>query len=152
MNPTNRPTVSLLLVAFLALLTPGWAQRAAEAPAAPRTSERTGQDEIVTLEAFTVTGSHIRRIEEERVLPVTLYDRDDLDVRAASTPIELLEYLPSAGETPINEEATAGGSARGDVASISLRSIGSANTLVLVNGRRIRSSAPRAACPRFPST
>lgn len=121
----------------MTLLSPSWAQRSSDTAAPAPAKENAAQEEVITLESFTVTGSHIRRIEEERVLPVTLYDRDDIDVRAASTPIELLEYLPMVGETPINEEATAGGSARGDVASISLRSIGSANTLVLVNGRRM---------------
>lgn len=94
-------------------------------------------DETVKLEAFTVTGSNIRRIEEEKILPVTSYDMDDLDLRAASTAVELFEYLPQAGEMPISEEGTLGASARGDVASIAIRGIGSSNTLTLVNGRRL---------------
>ena len=125
----KRAAVVLTLAALLAP-SPSWGQAAPVQPAAPA-------DETVKLEAFTVTGSNIRRIEEEKVLPVTSYDMDDLDLRAASTPVELFEYLPQAGELPISEEGTLGASARGDVASIAIRGIGSSNTLTLVNGRRL---------------
>lgn len=122
---------------FILAAAPGWAQSTAPAPARPAaTTEPARDEEVVKLEAFTVTGSNIRRIEEERVLPVTLYDRDDIELRGGATPVELFEFLPMAGELPISEEGTLGASARGDVASISLRSIGSSNTLTLVNGRR----------------
>ena len=53
--------------------------RAQTAPAPSPTSE------TVKLEAFTVTGSNIRRIDQESTLPVSVLDFDDLDVRAAPT-------------------------------------------------------------------
>ena len=126
------PRVHITMGAMLFLAPTAMLAQEDPKPSSPRSDE-----EVVTLESFVVTGSNIRRIEEERVLPVTLYDRDDMDLRAASTPVELFEYLPSAGELPISEEGTLGAAARGDVASISIRSLGSANTLTLVNGRRL---------------
>ncbi|QYM78517.1 TonB-dependent receptor [Horticoccus luteus] len=116
---------------------------AADEAAAPTTTAKEQHDaptaagEPQKLEAFVVTGSNIKRVDEEKMLPVSTFDTEDIDVRAAATPAEFFEYLPQAGEMPINEESTLGASARGDVASISLRSLGSANTLVLVNGRRM---------------
>lgn len=129
---------SLMGATLAVSATLSWAQTASSSsPATPARAPQEGEEKVIELEAVTVTGSHIRRIEEERVLPVTIYDVDDMSLRGASTPVELFEFLPSAGELPISEEGTLGASARGDVASISIRSVGSSNTLTLVNGRRM---------------
>ena len=45
--------------------------------------------DTVLLEAFTVTGSNIRRLDEEKTLPVTVLNMEDLDLRGAPTPAEL---------------------------------------------------------------
>ena len=55
------------------------------------------KDDTVKLEAFTVTGSHIRRLDEERTLPVTVMDRDDLAMRAAPTAAELRRLAAASG-------------------------------------------------------
>lgn len=91
----------------------------------------------VTLDAVTVTGSNLRRVEAERALPVSILDREALDVRDGSTPIELLLTLPQVVNVPLNETATLGATARGDNSAISLRGLSSGNTLVLLNGRRL---------------
>ncbi|MFI5335369.1 MAG: TonB-dependent receptor domain-containing protein, partial [Opitutales bacterium] len=94
------------------------------------------KEESVKLEAFTVTGSNIKRLDQENVLPVTLIDRDALTLRDASTPVELLTMLPSNTSVPLNETTAGGANARGDNANVNLRGIGSSNTLILINGRR----------------
>jgi outer membrane cobalamin receptor len=94
-------------------------------------------EETVKLEAFTVTGTNIRRLESENVLPVSVVFSEQIEIRNASTPIDLLTSLPQVVSIPLNEVQTNGVSARGDNASISLRGIASANTLVLLNGRRV---------------
>lgn len=91
----------------------------------------------VKLEAFTVTGSNIRRVENEKALPVSVINRDVIDARDASTPIEFLVSLPQITNVPLNETATLGATARGDNASVALRGLNSGNTLVLLNGRRL---------------
>ncbi|MBP6865275.1 MAG: TonB-dependent receptor [Candidatus Didemnitutus sp.] len=133
-----RPTVFVGVILATSTVA-SWAQETARpAPApSPTRSQTVDEENVVKLDAFIVTGSNIRRIDEERVMPITVYDVDDLALRGASTPVELFEFLPSAGELPISEEGTLGASARGDVASISIRSVGSSNTLTLVNGRRM---------------
>ncbi len=94
-------------------------------------------DEPVKLETYTVTGSNIRRLDVEKVLPVTVLNRDEIEVRDASQPADLLISLPQVTGLPGNETATLGATARGDNASVSMRGLKSADTLVLLNGRRL---------------
>jgi iron complex outermembrane recepter protein len=100
-------------------------------PAAP------AEEQPVQLEAFTVTGSNIKRVDAETALPVTVFDKSDLDARGASTMAELFETLGAAEPSGITELNNGPQLARGDVASIDLRGIGSGSTLTLLNGRRM---------------
>jgi len=105
----------------------------ARPPADPQAAD------VVELEEVRVTtGTHIRRqVDQEGALPITVMDFSDLEAIDASSAIELFEELPQAGFSDINESNTLGADARGDVSSINLRGIGSGNSLVLLNGRRI---------------
>ena len=94
-------------------------------------------DEAVKLDAFTVTGSNIRRVDAETALPVTVIDKAELDARGAATMAELFETLGAAEISGITEINNGPQLARGDVASIDLRGIGSGSTLTLLNGRRM---------------
>jgi iron complex outermembrane receptor protein len=126
MNPKQ-----YIAAAFLAVLIgPMPAQTAA--PARPITTTGTQ-----VMEAFTVTGSNIRRVDEERTLPVTVIEIEDLEVRGASTAAELLSMLPNGGVLSLTETNVLGADARGDNTALNLRGIGNGNTLVLVNGRRL---------------
>jgi outer membrane receptor protein involved in Fe transport len=98
-------------------------------PAAP--------EQPLQLEAFTVTGSNIRRVDAETALPVSVVDRNELDARGASTLAELFETLGAAEISAITEINNGPQLARGDVASVDLRGIGSGSTLTLLNGRRV---------------
>ena len=121
----RRLSAALGLSAFIPLLAFG--QAAAPAPG----------EELVKLEAFSVTGSNIKRLEVEKVLPVTVFDAPSIEIRDAGQPSDLLTALPQVTGLPGNETATLGATARGDNASLSLRGIPSSNTLVLLNGRRL---------------
>jgi outer membrane receptor protein involved in Fe transport len=98
-----------------------------------------GKNDVVVLEAFAVTGSNLKRIEQEKVLPVTVIDREAMQLRDAATPVQLLTAMPQVVSVPINESNATGALARGDVAAISMRGLGSGNTLILLNGRRLAS-------------
>jgi outer membrane receptor protein involved in Fe transport len=115
-----------------AILALGSIVSAQTAPTPPRAA-----DETVKLEAFTVTGSNIKRIEVEKVLPVTVIDAAAIEVRDASQPSDLIMAMPQVTGLPGNETATLGATARGDNSSVSLRGIASSNTLILLNGRRL---------------
>lgn len=138
MKPTS-PRPAALLAAPLFLLSlalaPFVRAQAARPPAA--TPAAVESETPLKLEAFTVTGSNIRRLDQEKVLPVTVLGREAMEARDAMTPVQLLTALPQVVSVPINESNGTGAIARGDVASISLRGLSSGNTLVLLNGRRL---------------
>ncbi len=131
-NPPGRVRV---LAAALTLAALAQAQTAPAPTSTPGAGARA--DEPVKLEAFTVTGSNIKRLEVEKVLPVTVFTTEQIEVRDASQPSDLITALPQVTGLPGNETATLGATARGDNASVSLRGIASSNTLVLLNGRRV---------------
>lgn len=135
MSPvTNSRIISMTrrLAFFAACSSLAQAQVAPLAPVTPPPAE-----EQVTLEKFVVTGSNIRRLDQEKVLPVTVIDQQGMEARDASQASDLLTALPQVTGLPGNETATLGATARGDNASVSLRGIPSSNTLVLLNGRRL---------------
>ena len=122
-TPTQR-----LLIALASAVAAGatFAQTSASKP-----------DETVKLEAFAVTGSFLKRLEQEKALPVTIVTDEDIKTRGVTTPAELFASIPQAGRVPISESQASCADARGDIATVSLRGLGSGNTLVLLNGRRI---------------
>lgn len=91
----------------------------------------------VKLETFTVTGTYLKRLEQEKALPVTIMGSDDIKAKGVATATELFASIPQAGRIPISESQASGADARGDIATVSLRGLGSGNTLVLLNGRRL---------------
>ncbi len=122
---------SLHLIAFTAAISLTTAAGLAQTAPVPR------EEPVKILEAVTVTGSNVKRIEIEKILPVTVFDQAAIEIRDAGQPSDLLQALPQVTGLPLNETATLGATARGDNASISLRGIASGNTLVLLNGRRL---------------
>ncbi|HTG45719.1 MAG TPA: TonB-dependent receptor [Verrucomicrobiae bacterium] len=86
-----------------------------------------------TTERVIVTGSYIPTAETESALPVTVYTAEVLKKQGANTPVEGLRQLPSFVGNAATENDSNGGDGS---ATINLRGIGSANTLILVNGRR----------------
>ena len=48
----------------------------------------------VKLEAFTVTGSNVKRLEVEKVLPVTIFDTAAMEVRDPGQPSDMITALP----------------------------------------------------------
>src|SRR5919197_6126591 len=127
-----RNPISAWLAAALVCAGPVAAQAVNPAPAPAANS-----DQPVQLEAFTVTGSNIRRVDAETALPVTVIEPSDLESRGAATMSELFETLGMAEPSGITEINNGPQLARGDVASVDLRGLGSGSTLVLVNGRRM---------------
>ncbi len=90
-----------------------------------------------TLAPFAVTGSHLGRSEAEDTQPITIVTAHDIGLRGGSSPAEWLATLPQASRVPITESQASGADARGDIATVSLRGLGSGDTLVLLNGRRL---------------
>ena len=105
-------------------------------------AQQTGQDATQTDEVpqneIIVIGSQIQGAQINDVLPVTVLDETDIENTGASSGDELFRSIPQAGTVAFNEQnATTQNSARGDVGSINLRDLGTGNTLLLINGRRM---------------
>ncbi|WP_226663150.1 TonB-dependent receptor plug domain-containing protein [Microbulbifer aggregans] len=91
-----------------------------------------------TVEEVIVTGSRIARDPLSTTGPITIVDSEAISRSGVGTIDELLNQLPSMGTTGINANDNNGGQG---LAFVDLRNLGSARTLVLVNGRRFVSSA-----------
>ncbi len=86
-----------------------------------------------------VVGSQIQGARPTDALPVTVLDADEIAATGAMSGDELYRSIPQLGDVSFNATRTIGSlnDARGDTASINLRSVGAGNTLVLLNGRRM---------------
>jgi len=100
------------------------------------------QERVV--EEVVVVGSQIRGAQITEALPVSIISEADIDSLGAQSGDELLEFIAEQGQNYFSEsENISGGvnSARGDIGAFNLRNLGTGNTLVLLNGRRMVNSA-----------
>ena len=82
-----------------------------------------------------ITGSSIKRTATETSLPITVIRREEIERSGVTTAADLIQSLPSMqGFVTASKSVNGGG---GGVTTASLHSIGSAYTLVLLNGRRM---------------
>ena len=91
------------------------------------------------VERISVIGSHIKVNHDTGALPVTAISAEDIENSGALSGAELLAEIPQQGDVAFNSSRSVGGvnDARGDVSSYNLRGLGTGNTLVLLNGRRL---------------
>ncbi|MBI3714743.1 MAG: TonB-dependent receptor plug domain-containing protein [Betaproteobacteria bacterium] len=99
-----------------------------------------GQEPAQKVEKVEVTGSSIKRIEGETALPVLVVSKEEIVRSGATNTEELLKSVSTTstnGSTSAANTGAGGGQGGGGSQSlISLRGLGSARTLVLINGRR----------------
>ncbi|WP_416830960.1 MAG: TonB-dependent receptor domain-containing protein [Erythrobacter sp.] len=109
----------------------------AHAQSADRVDVNTTQEKPENL--IVVTGTQIKGAQIDDVLPVTTLDQKDIETTGAVSGDELFRSIPQAGAVNFQDNKTSGGinDARGDVASLNLRDLGTGNTLLLINGRRM---------------
>ena len=94
-------------------------------------------EEAVVLDRVQVTGSRIKRVDTEGALPVTIIDREQIELSGESSAAELLRSLTFNSFGSFRPQS---GSSRQGTTSLSLRGIGSSRTLVLIDGRRMPKS------------
>ncbi|UUZ52601.1 TonB-dependent receptor plug domain-containing protein [Massilia sp. H-1] len=89
-----------------------------------------------------ITGSSIKRLENETALPVQVIKREDIDKSGVTTAAELLKNI-SANTAPLSDGAsiTDGTSGQRGFNGANLRGLGVSSTLVLLNGRRLANFA-----------
>ena len=111
---------------------------------AQTTDQSATEQEAGELEEVIVTGSQIKGAAINDALSVSVIDMQAIDDFGIESGEELLDAMPEQGQNFFNEaENIAGGvnSARGDIGAFNLRNIGTGNTLVLMNGRRVVNSS-----------
>lgn len=97
-------------------------------------------DDAAQVADVVVVGSRIGGTRINEALPITVIDADDIDAIGATDSDDLFRAIAQTGDVNFNDADTDNGginNARGDVASIDLRAIGTGNTLALLNGRRL---------------
>lgn len=130
---TNNRTALMGATASLALVLTAGAAAAQEAAAPTQEGEATQVEEVV------VVGSQIRGARTTGALPVTVLGQEEIVATGAVSGDDLFRSIPQMGDVlfdSANNPQTSN-SARGDVNSVNLRSLGVGNTLVLLNGRRL---------------
>jgi outer membrane receptor protein involved in Fe transport len=93
------------------------------------------------VERIEVTGSRIKRADMEGANPVQIIGREELVASGITNVGDILQEIPSVAGAGTNTAINNGGS--GSV-RVSLRGLGSARTLVLLNGRRMVASGTGA--------
>lgn len=102
------------------------------------------QGEGEEIEEITVTGTQIKGASISDALPVSVISSEDIEALGIDSGADLLEFMAEQGQNFFSEsENISGGvnSARGDIGAYNLRNLGTGNTLVLLNGRRMVNSA-----------
>ena len=84
---------------------------------------------------IVVTGSRIRRLAGEGPSPVTTFDREDIDELGVTDIADVFDYVPQTSFS-VAEDFLVGGAK-----PVQLRGLSLGTTLVLVNGRRVVTSA-----------
>lgn len=96
------------------------------------------------VEKITVVGTHIKGGQVAEALAVSVISAEDIGTLGIDSVDDLLQLIPENGQNFFSEsENISGGvnSARGDIGTYNLRNLGTGNTLVLLNGRRMVNSA-----------
>lgn len=127
-NPLSasvRQALALGLAGSAALATPVFAQTTTPAP----------QEAARTLDTITVTGTRIRRVDQETATPVFSIDRQAIERTGAATIGDFLQDIPAISGAATNPSVNNGGGA--GAATVSLRGLGDERTLTLLNGRRM---------------
>ena len=91
-------------------------------------------DEETIEEIVIVTGSRIRRDVSDAPSPITIIDREEIDLTGLENVADLLRTSTYNNFGSFRERS---GSSFGQIALISLRGLGADRTAVLINGRRV---------------
>ena len=93
------------------------------------------------VERIEVTGSRIKRTDIEGPSPIQSINKDDIANMGFDNLQQLLERMPANGAGAFSTRGNSQDSTANGGASISLRGLGPDATLVLINGRRVGTSA-----------
>ncbi|UNK50784.1 TonB-dependent receptor [Lysobacter sp. S4-A87] len=95
------------------------------------------EQQATNLDRIEVTGSRIRQVDIETEAPVLTITRADIEKQGFQSVADILQNISAVGAPAISRAAplTAGENVGGQF--ISMRNLGAARTLILVNGKRL---------------
>jgi iron complex outermembrane recepter protein len=127
----------LAVAVAMALSSHAFAQTQTASPATPEDTQ--------TLETMVVTGSNIKGVDLAKSQPVVIITAEDIKQSGAISVTDLISKISETGGGTGNFSTTSSGARQADSpagsAGISLRGLGTASTLTLINGRRIAASS-----------
>ncbi len=86
---------------------------------------------------ITITGSHIKRTDQEGPSPVTSLSAEDIALTGVTDIIGLFTKLPISGQGTFSTQGNSSDDTANGGSSVSLRGLGADSTLILINGRRV---------------
>jgi len=90
------------------------------------------------VQRVTVTGSNLKRVDQETASPVQILSRQEIEQSGAQTVAQIMNNLTSNDRGAISDLGGTNSWASG-ATGVSLRNLGTGATLVLLNGRRLSS-------------
>jgi iron complex outermembrane receptor protein len=93
--------------------------------------------ETTTLDRIEVTGSRIRQVDTETAQPVLTISRADIEKQGFQSVADILQNISATGTPPVSRAAPLSAGEASGGTFISLRNLGAARTLVLLNGKRL---------------
>lgn len=105
-------------------------------------SAQENQNDEAAIEKIAVTGSRIKSAELASASPLQIIDAGDIQASGVANIQDLLLENPAFGTPAISRTNSNFQTASAGVSTIDLRDLGTARTLVLVNGRRYVSGVP----------
>jgi iron complex outermembrane recepter protein len=127
----------LAVAVAMALSSHAFAQTQTASPATP--------EDVQTLDTMVVTGSNIKGVDLAKSQPVVIITAEDIKQSGATSVTDLISKISETGGGTGNFSTTSSGARQADSpagsAGISLRGLGTASTLTLINGRRIAASS-----------
>ena len=89
------------------------------------------------LDRIQVTGSRIRQVDVETAQPVTFVTREDIQRQGFQSVADILQNISAVGSPPISRAAPLSSGENVGGSYISMRNMGAARTLILLNGKRM---------------
>ena len=130
--------MALLGVASLALITPAFAQTAPAATAAADPAAEEAETSVIT-----VTGSRIARTGYDAPTPVSVVTEAELKAEPQANIGDYVNTLPSVrGSQTSSTNSGSLSNGQAGIATVNLRNLGAARTLVLIDGQRSVASSP----------
>jgi iron complex outermembrane receptor protein len=93
------------------------------------------QEAAAPIQRVEITGSSIKRIAAEASLPVQTFNQKDIQRSGVTSVTDFIQQLPVMQGFTVAADSVGGGG--GGITTASIHDVGSAYTLVLLNGRRI---------------